>query len=483
MVGGGHALEVLNTSSPGKVSSRWGGKGVACKVRDRSSAAPANPWALAPYDVRPFVPPGDRKTVCQDWVPAGETATAWLECPPGKGAVKLAVKDAPAPARVFRVDFWWQAGTREEQDALFPARVAYGAGDVLVAERLFPEPDGGFSDPALPERFYVRCRIPKTAEPGIHHYTITVTRGGQPVAIVPWDVTTGPPLPPAKDLAGAYYFEKNSAHWSADLKDMADHGLNAVTCPATDQAGWDAFTKEAAKLGLNGAFALHPGGIRPESAAWGYAADEPASAAAVKRARDRIQALKEKGFKPWAALAWPNSLGLADELDGVSLSLNLVQHYAKNLTTGHRWIYFQGLREDPFYNRVWAGLVARGNKLNGFWVFCYAPGGDAKAADDWGQAFLRYDACTAPDGKGGRLDTVEWEALREGIVDGRLVKALGPSGRDVLAKYPGAPDALKGAYWKAEGQAWTLPDLRRALVEEWAKAASKADGKKEKGRG
>jgi hypothetical protein len=264
---------------------------------------------------------------------------------------------------------------------------------------------------------------------------------------------------------------------------MASHDLNAVTCPAVDQHGWNAFTKEAAKFGLDGAFALHPDGIKPGNGAWGYAADEPASAEAVKHAAARIEALRKRGFKPWAALAWPNSLALADDLDGVSLSLNLVQHYAKNLTTDQRWIYFQGLREDPFYNRVWAGLVCRGNKLNGFWVFCFAPGGDARAADDWGHPILRYDACTAPDGKGGRLDTVEWEALREGIVDGRLIGALGPKAGAVLAKFAGAKEAMKGEYWKAEGQAWTLPDLRRALVEEWTKAASKADGKKEKVRG
>ncbi|MGC8724811.1 MAG: hypothetical protein ACP5VF_13215, partial [Acidobacteriota bacterium] len=446
---------------------------------------------LKPYDVRPYIPASQGASEARSAAPAGQEVTAWLEVPPGEGRITVTVSPGLEEVRVSRLDFWWQAGRREEIDALFPVRVAAGMGDVLEGERLFPEPEGGFEAAAEPLRVMVRGRLlpvergrgrprhgagngASTAGMRPHRLrgtvrvTIRVFREGRLMAAIPWRITVAPPLPPPSRLVGAYYFERDPSRWASDLRDLADHGVTAVTCPARDGAGWTRFQEEASRAGLDGRWALHPEAVPEGEAAWGYAADEPATVQAIGRARARALAAKGRGLKPWAALAWPNSLGLTSVLDGVAVPPNLAGQ-ARTLASAHRWVYVQGLRENPFYNRVWAGLLARAPGVDGLWVFCYAPAGDGPA-DDWAGPMIRYDALVDPEREGGRLDTVQFEALRAGIVDGRLVDALGPArAKPVLVRFPGALEALKGEYWRARDRGWSFPELRQALVAAWAR--------------
>jgi hypothetical protein len=438
------------------------------------------PRALAPYDVRPFVPRDGGVGACEDAAPEGEIVTAWLEVPPGEGPVRVEAGPGLEGVEVFRVDFWWQSGTREEIDAIFPVRVAAGMGDVLVADRLLPEPAGGFESLEEPLRLLVRGRVPRggyrsgppavaargtNAAPPVRTVDLRVFRADRLLGIVSWKVTAVPPLPPASRLAGVYYLERDPARWEADLKTLAAHGLTAATCPASDAAGWRRFQEAARKAGVDGSWALRPDAVPPGEAAWGYVCDEPATVAAVEAAKARAEALRTRGLNPWAALAWPNSLRLASLLDGTSVPPNLVRS-AVTLPSRLRWVYVQGLREDPFFNRVWASLLCRAPGLSGMWVFCHAPSREG-TADDWAGPIIRHDALAAPDGRGGRLDTVPFEALREGILDGRLLDALGSRGDAVLDRFPGAREAVAGEYWKARERGWTFPQLRAALVEEW----------------
>ncbi len=587
----GVVQESLSQSSAGPASWRWGGRGLRFAVPSRFPEAAAEPRALKPYDVRPYIPAGQGAREARSAAPAGQEVTAWLEVPPGEGKITVTVSPGLEEVRASRLDFWWQAGRREEIDALFPVRVAAGMGDVLVGERLFPEPEGGFEAAGEPLRIVVRGRISMAgdvgwapapaastlnvhgsgrllpAEPagnggsaaglqplqksiahrsrcrggpvwppaadatpgstpggqgrpplragdagwttaprggtrgidrkdaaatkalqpkgyaryksasaagmrplrmkGTVRVTIRVFREGHLIAAIPWTITVAPPLPTPSRLVGAYYFERDASRWASDLRDLADHGVTAVTCPARDGAGWTRFQEEASKAGLDGRWALHPDAVPEGEAAWGYVADEPATVESIGRARARALAAKARGLKPWAALAWPDSLGLASVLDGVAVPPNLAGQ-ARTLGSAHRWVYVQGLRENPFYNRVWAGLLARAPGLDGLWVFCYAPAGDGPA-DDWAGPMIRYDALVDPDGEGGRLDTVQFEALRAGIVDGRLLDALGPArAKAVLARFPGALEALKGEYWRARDRGWSFPELRQALVAAWA---------------
>lgn len=478
----GVVQESLSQSSAGPASWRWGGRGLRFAVPSRFPEAAAEPRALKPYDVRPYIPAGQGAREARSAAPAGQEVTAWLEVPPGEGKITVTVSRGLEEVRASRLDFWWQAGRREEIDALFPVRVAAGMGDVLVGERLFPEPEGGFEAAGEPLRIVVSGRL-LPAEPvedggsaagvrplrmkGTVRVTIRVFREGRLIAAIPWAITVAPPLPAPSRLVGAYYFERDASRWASDLRDLADHGVTAVTCPARDGAGWTRFQEEASKAGLDGRWALHPDAVPEGGVAWGYVADEPATVEAIGRARARALAAKARGLKPWAALAWPDSLGLASVLDGVAVPPNLAGQ-ARTLDSAHRWVYVQGLRENPFYNRVWAGLLARAPGLDGLWVFCYAPAGDGPA-DDWAGPMIRYDALVDPDGEGGRLDTVQFEALRAGIVDGRLLDALGPArAKAVLARFPGALEALKGKYWRARGRGWSFPELRQALVAAWA---------------
>jgi len=464
----GVVQESLSQSSPGPASWRWGGRGLSFAVPSRFPEAATEPRALKPYDVRPYIPAGQGAREAHSAAPAGQEVTAWLEVPPGEGTVSVSVSPGLEEVRASRLDFWWQAGRREEIDALFPVRVAAGMGDVLVGERLFPEPKEGFQPDGMPQRFVVKGRVPAGAKPGTLLVPIRIERGGHVLGEIPWKVKVAPALPPPSRLVGAYYLDPKESHWGPDLRDLAEHGLTAVTCPARDGAGWRRFQEEAERAGLDGRWALHPDAVPAGEEAWAYVADEPATVEAIGRARPRALAAKARGLKPWAALAWPNSLGLATVLDGVAVPPNLAGQ-ARRLASSRRWLYVQGLRENPFYNRVWAGLLARAPGVDGLWVFCYAPAGDG-GADDWAGPMIRYDALVDPDGKGGRLDTVQFEALRAGIVDGRLLDALGPArARAVLARFPGALEALRGEYWRARDRGWSFPELRQALVAAWAR--------------
>ncbi len=463
----GVAQESLAHGSPGPASWRWGGDGLAFAVPMLFPPAPTRPRALASYDVRPFIPAGEGAKEAVAAAPAGQEVTAWLEVPPGEGKVTVSVGPGLERLGLFRLDFWWQAGRREEIDALFPVRVAAGMGDVLVGERLFPEPKEGFQPDGMPQRFVVKGRVRAGAKPGTLLVPIRIERGGHVLGEIPWKVKVAPALPPPSRLVGAYYLDPKESHWGPDLRDLAGHGLTAVTCPARDTAGWRRFQEEAERAGLDGRWALHPGAIPAGEKGWAYVADEPATVEAIEGARKRALEQEARGLKPWAALAWPNSLSLAAVLDGVAVPPNLVRQ-VPGLPSAQRWVYVQGLREDPFYNRVWAGLLARAPGVGGLWVFCYAPPGN-READDWAGPMIRYDALVDPDGKGGRLDTVQFEALREGTVDGRLLDALGSRAEAVLERFPGAQAAVKGEYWRARDRGWSFEELRQALVTAWAR--------------
>ena len=483
LVVGGLALELVSGTSPGASASRWGGAGLSFAVPAACGGMLAAPRALAPFEVRAFVPPGSARAACEDAVPAGEVATAWIELPPSAEPSGVEVKGPLAAAEIFLVDFWWQAGTREEQDALIPARVAAGMGDLLVAERLFAQAlprggqqaDTGIPASPWPTRVYLRCRVPREAAPGTLSSRILVAPVKRPAGAVSppwtvtWTVTVAPPLPPTRRVAGMYYLEKDSSRWAADLADLADHGFNAATCYARGDAAWRAFGAVAKSSAMDGAFVMDASGVEAVPGAWAYTVDEPATEAALGTTRERAAALRSRGFKTWTALCWPNSLALARDLDGYALSPGLVSVAVERGLSKDRWTYIQGLREDPAYNRLMAGVFSHAGGMSGLWVFCYASGDEAET--DWTHAFIRHDACVENGPGGARIPTVHWEALREGILDSRLGEALGESVRDLDAGFPELRPVLDGKYWRLPVDAWDFEAYRKALVRQWARAA------------
>jgi hypothetical protein len=475
LVAQGSALELVSGTSPGSSASRWGGPGLSLAVPSVCGTKLAAPRPLAPFEVRPCVPPGSAHATCEDAVPAGEVATAWIELPPSSSPSRVEVKGPLAAAEVFLVDFWWQAGTREEQDARIPARVAAGMGDLLVAERLFPQAQAGIPASPWPTRVYLRCRVPRDASSGTLNSQILVAPRARlagaeaPPWTVTWAVTVAPPLPPTHRVAGMYYLEKDPARWNADLADMAAHGFNAATFYGQGAASWQAFRAAAEASGIGGAFAMDSSNIEALPGAWAYTVDEPATEAAFKVTRERAAALRSRGFKAWTALCWPNSLALARDLDGYALSPGLVSVAVERGLSKGRWTYIQGLREDPAYNRLMAGVFSHAGEMSGFWVFCYTYGDEGET--DWTHAFIRHDACVENGPGGARVPTVHWEALREGILESRLREALGEGVRDLDAGFPDLRPVLRGEYWRVPAGAWDFETYRKALIKQWTLAA------------
>jgi hypothetical protein len=145
-------------------------------------------------------------------------------------------------------------------------------------------------------------------------------------------------------------------------------------------------------------------------------------AGALAQAEARAESLAQKGWKTWAALCWRPLGRLPDLLDACAFAPNLTAEGALlTKPRGSLWTYIQGLREDPAYNRAQMGRDAFERGLAGVWVFCYRPEPEGRA-DDWKNLPLRYDACVTP-GPAGSSSTVEWEALRQGILEGRLLRS------------------------------------------------------------
>jgi hypothetical protein len=482
LVAGRSALELVSGTSPGSSASRWGGAGLPFSVPMDFGTKLAAPRALSPFDVRACVPPEPARAACEDAVPAGEVATAWIELPPSAELSRVSVKGPLAAAEVFLVDFWWQAGTREEQDARIPARVAAGMGDLLVAERLLSLNAGIVTGSAIPPspwptRIYLRCRVPREAAPGSLNSQILVAPGARlsgaesPPWTVTWAVTVAPPLPPTRRVVGMYYLEKDPARWNADLADMAAHGFNAATCYAQGETAWRAFVAAGKTEAIDGRFAMDSSNIEAVTGAWAYTVDEPATEAALGLARERAAALRSRGFKAWTALCWPNSLVLARDLDGCALSPGLVSPAAERGLSRDRWTYIQGLREAPAYNRLMAGVFSHAGGMSGLWVFCYASGDEGET--DWTHAFIRHDACVENGPGGARIPTVHWEALREGILDSRLREALGEGVRDLDARFPELRPVLEGEYWRLPTDDWDFETYRKALCHQWATTAGR----------
>lgn len=420
-------MEVLSRATPGTGASRFGGNGVPMKVP--ASYPPRTPGlhGLAPFTVAPFIPSEEHVETCESSVPAGEVATAWLEWR-GEGRdleveaiAEGGVQCTPAP-EVHVLDFWWQAGRRVETDGFFPARVAAGEGDVFVADRLFPQAAGARCREGEALRYVVTWRVPENIQPGTVPFALVMRRAGQIVSKIPWRIAVTEPLPGPSFLAGIYYLTKDESRWEADLADIADHGFTAVTCPAADQPGWERFKALARKHGLDGCFALRADALTPEPGDWAYVWDEPSSLAALAGAEARAEVLENRGWKTWAALCWEPVGRLPQLLDGCAFAHNLLDAPATPRPEGAFWTYIQGLREDPSYNRGWMGREAVKRGLSGVWVFCYRPEPEG-TGDDWKEPPIRYDSCVAPGPAGRSLSTVAWEALRQGILEGRLLRA------------------------------------------------------------
>lgn len=456
---GGRRLEVLATTAAGVSPARFGGEGGAF-TRPEVLPEMGRPRALSPYEVRPFVPPGDELPMCRDAAPAGEVVTAWFELPPSARPLALSAEGGGGRAEFFRVDFWWQAGTREEQVALIPARVAAGEGDLLVAERLVPLAGGRVPPHPSPLRVYARMRLPRQTRPGTLRMALRAGGDGAGWAL-PWTVSVVPPLPPAEGLHGVFYLNPDPAAWEADLAGMATHGLNAATCPVSGEA-LERFAEIARHHGIDGRFPLGPD-PRLGAGGWAFAADEPSTPQAVAAARRRARELRATGARPWAALCWPSSLELLPELEAVALSPGLLRAAAGAEGARERWVYFMGGRESPGYLRRMVGGLSRFPGLRGFWVYCHAA---ARGEDrlEWGHPYYRNIALLEEGPDGGLLETVQWEALREGILDRRLAVAVEEAGGAIAV--PALEPAKAGRYWVPGGEFPAGP-TREKLVAAW----------------
>ena len=227
----------------------------------------------------------------------------------------------------------------------------------------------------------------------------------------------------------------------AQLQDLYAHGFTIASLYDSPDTLWDAET-EYKNNGLGTPYNLYKGDGDPKAiekarrdhsgpALTYYSDPEPNGAAAARMA-------------PLAKAGIPNATYIPRQADFEALSSNMDiavynrdSEYPQQLlrTKGQRismtrdWWYWPAASSDPKTNRVDSGFLLWKSNLYGAFLPDYQtafgadPYDESSAGAIPAQAAFRPQMLTYPV-KGGVLDTLQWEACREGVTDVRYLTTM-----------------------------------------------------------
>lgn len=168
-----------------------------------------------------------------------------------------------------------------------------------------------------------------------------------------------------------------------------------------------------------------------------YGMDEPNSPDKAEACRKLFEGIQNAGgttvtaiMKKYADMIW-------DSIDIVNYSLcdQKIDAYIRGLSEGRvrkntkrEWYYWQIMKERPKTARLMSGFFLWKSKLDGIFPFCYQTMNIEDPYDDftpWEWAGLKWrpHLVTYPS-KEGPIDTLQWEACREGIDDMKYIATL-----------------------------------------------------------
>jgi len=311
--------------------------------------------------------------------------------------------------------------------------------------------------PDTTKQFWITVRLPADTKPGRYSGRIQLTTPDGPVATVPLDVEVLPIklMSPAKeyvinlrsriDDAPATLPSSDGQNLVTDfvsrdmldkqLADIADHGVHKVTLRGPESTLWDLLPGYKS-AGFKPPF-VYTGPSDPlqvETARTEHGApdflyfSEPGDDTA-----DKLKALTKHGLQTTAYVAHQDDLAaMSDNLPYVIYDRDseypqeLIRTHGKRTSSKHDWWYWQAASEDCVSNRLTAGWLLTRSKLYGGFIADYqASFGtnpyDEKSVDAPGQlSSFRPQMLTYP-AKDGVIDTLQWEAIREGVNDTRYL--------------------------------------------------------------
>lgn len=229
----------------------------------------------------------------------------------------------------------------------------------------------------------------------------------------------------------------STAQFQAELADISRHGFRYVTLTDRGPAFWDAVTTYMNAPGLGYPFLCA-----------GFAGERDAEAIDKERADRKLDpfyyldenaatvssdtaAFKAAGLQ--SAVIVPDDNSASESFDAADLAIHQADDpYVKRLlATGVRqanqrdWLAWNSASADPKVNRLYAGFLLFRSDMYGAFAMQYqnANGGDPFndiAPRDAAHAGYRPQMATYPV-QGGVIDTVQWEAAREGVNDVRYL--------------------------------------------------------------
>ena len=314
------------------------------------------------------------------------------------------------------------------------------------------------------KQFWLTVSVPRNTPPGPYSGRVLVTGHGLPAPVAVRVSVTVPPLrlySPAKqygvdlrsrlDPAPATLPSPDGKHLVTDyvskdvldaqLQDIDAHGFTIASLYDSPGTLADAVT-EYERYGLGTAYNLYKGDGDPQevekertaakSPVLTYYADPEPNAAASAR------------MAPLEKMGIPNATYIPHQADFTALGpsadivvYNRDSEYPQQLlrTGGQRvsmtrdWWYWPATNEDPLTNRIDAGALLWKSNLYGAFLPDYQTAFGANPYDETSAGACESKIAFRPlmltyPVKGGVLDTLQWEACREGVTDVRYLTTM-----------------------------------------------------------
>lgn len=339
------------------------------------------------------------------------------------------------------------------------------------------------------KQFWITVNVPRGTAPG--HYTgnLIVSGKGLPASVpVHLDIEVLPirllsaakqygidlrsrldpapgvlPSPDGRDLA-TDFATKDSL--DQQLADITAHGFRIATLYDSSATIWDA-VDEYKKYGMMEPYIYKGDGapLAVEAARKDHNAPSfvyYANPDPLTQASDHLAALAQGGLPCTTYITTPAAYdALQSHLDlpvynrDSLYAQQLVRTDGKRMSSKRDWWYWNATDEDPVANRLDCGYLLWRANLYGAFLPAYQEAFGADPYDDTSQgappslAAYRPEMLTYPV-QGGVLDTLQWEAAREGITDVRYLTTMYSAYRECKDAKIAAPatDAAE-AYVKA----------------------------------
>ncbi len=345
------------------------------------------------------------------------------------------------------------------------------------------------------KQFWVTVTVPRGTPPAAYSGALMVSGRGLAPVSVPLSVTVlplrllspakqyalnlrarldNPPAPlPSSDGKDFVTDFVTKPALDAQLADIAAHGVRIVTLSDSAATLPDAFSEYRA-FGMTEPFVYHGAADPSVMEAARKAANAPALIYFVPPSHDsaaRLDGYDKQGMQVTTYVARQADYDrFAPDMGVVLLSRDsvyaqdLLRTHGKRVSTIRDWWYWPAANEDPLTNRLDAGYLLWRANLYGAFLPSYEEAFGADPYDEQSAGAAPMLAALRPQmlvypAQDGVIDTLQWEAVREGMTDVRYLTTMYAALRECKDAHIAKPLVTQ-----AEGYAKAFLDKPLALL-------------------